>query len=149
MVNKQKRKGTAFENQAVKLLNDLIVGAEFKRVPGSGAIGTIVNEPMLTGDIKGKIEHFPQPLKGECKSGYSNKSGGEAKSFSLKKEWLDKIKMEAANMYAFPIFLGHFDNARSGVKTFVCLDIEDFAMLINSYTDLQRDMIEMEERGNQ
>lgn len=140
MVNAKKIKGSRFENEAVDTLNELISGANFKRVPGSGAIGTILRESSLTGDIKGEVKLFPKKFKGECKVGYSNQTTGEAKSFSLKKQWLDKIKEEAGQNFSFPLFMGKFENVRSGVKTFVVLDVKDFAYLINMITQLQKDL---------
>jgi hypothetical protein len=145
MTNKQKVKGSAWESQAVKLLQDGIQDSRFQRVVGSGAIGTSMNEPLLTGDIKGEIKHFPMKLRGEAKAGY-NHSTTEAKSFSVKKEWFDKIKKEAKQTYSFPFLICKFDNVHSGVKLFVSLDIDDFIYLMNYIHDIHQ-MIE-EENSN-
>lgn len=129
---KAKRKGNTWERDAVKLLTQLINKSSWKRIPGSGAIGTSMDEPILTGDISGTVESLPKKIKAECKTGYGN-----AKQFTLKKDWLDKIKQEAENYYSMPMLVGKFSDARDGVKHFVVLDIDTFAYLINYITDLQ------------
>lgn len=139
-MNKHKIKGTKYERKIVEILNSLIKNSKFKRVVGSGMIGTLMDEASLTGDIVGEVENFPQKLRGEAKCGYSNRTGGEAKSFSLKKVFLDKISEEAEKTYSFPFLVGHFDNARSGVQDFIVLDINDFAYLINMITDLNLEL---------
>src|SRR5690349_17137703 len=87
---KNKVKGTTFERLVVEILNLLVRDSEWKRIPGSGALGTILGEPLLTSDIVGKVKRIPKKFKVEAKVGY-----GGAKMFTLKKEWLDKVRMEA------------------------------------------------------
>ena len=58
-----KDKGSGFERDLVKLLNDKIKYGEFKRIPGSGAMGTTLHETTLTGDVTGKILGIPRQLK--------------------------------------------------------------------------------------
>jgi len=146
MTNKNKIKGSTFERDVVKILNKLINGADFRRIPGSGAIGTATGESLLTGDIAGRISYFPVKFKGECKVGYNSSTNKEVKQFTLKKEWLDKIWEEASATYSLPLLFGKFDNARSGTKVFVVMDIDIFADLINRYTKLQRDFEENQNR---
>ncbi len=140
MSSKSKNKGSGFERDAVNLLNDKIKDAVFKRIPGSGAIGTTMVEPLLTGDISGSVEGFPMTFKIEAKVGYNSSTNKEVKQFTLKKEWLDKVKMQAANNYSFPALIGKFGNVRNGVSTFVVLDITEFAYLVNQITELQRQL---------
>jgi hypothetical protein len=127
MTNKSKRKGSDWERQAVELLNKLVVGGHFKKIPGSGAIGTIMNEPFLTADIVGRVDSIPKAFKIECKTGY-----GGSLQFTLKKEWLDKVKQEAQLDYSTPMLIAKFLGSREGIKAFVVMDIESFADLINS-----------------
>ena len=127
MPSKSKRKGSDWERQAVEILNKAIVGGNFKKIPGSGMLGTILSEPLLTADIVGHIDSIPRALKIECKVGY-----GSAKQFTMKKEWLDKVKMEAQSDYSLPLLLGKFSGAREGVRAFVVMDLEAFAEFINS-----------------
>jgi len=140
MTSKQKVKGSNFEREMAEVLNKKIKGGRFKRIPSSGAIGTIMGESSLTGDLSGEVENFPKKLKGECKVGYSNSKTGESKSLSLKKEWIDKIREEANSSYTFPFFAGKFENVRSGTKYFIALDVEEFAYLLNMIYDLQREL---------
>lgn len=140
MTSKQKIKGSNFERELAEVLTKKIKGGKFKRIPSSGAIGTIMGESTLTGDVSGEVENFPKKLKGECKVGYSNSKEGEAKSISLKKEWLDKIRAEAQLNFSFPFFAGKFENVRSGTKYFIALDVEEFSYLLNLIYDLQREL---------
>jgi hypothetical protein len=142
----QKRKGSDFERRATEILNRLINNSNWKRIPGSGAMGTSLDESLLMGDIKGEVEKFPYKFRGECKTGYSNRTGGEAKSFTLKKEWLDKIKEEAKKSFSFPFLIGHFDGVRVGVKNFIVMDVDDFSDIINKYTDLKKELDLLYER---
>ncbi len=135
--SKSKNKGSGFERDAVNLLNGKIKNSRFRRIPGSGAIGTIMIEPLLTADISGTVEGFPKTFKIEAKVGYNSSTNKEIKQFTLKKEWLDKVKMQAENNYSFPALIGKFGNVRSGVSTFVVLDLEEFAYLVNQITELQ------------
>lgn len=135
--SKSKNKGSGFERDAVNLLNEKIKYSKFRRIPGSGSIGTIMDEALLTGDISGIVEGFPKTFKIEAKVGYNNSTNKEVKQFTLKKEWLDKVIMQAENNFSFPFLIGKFSNARSGVSTFVVLDIDNFAYLINQITMIQ------------
>lgn len=136
MVNSRKRKGTGFENDATDLLNELLDNSKFKRVVGSGAIGTISGEPLLMGDVQGEIKAYPKKFRIECKFGYSR---GE-KQFTLLKEWMDKIAEEAKQTYSLPFLMGKFENVRKGTKVFVVLDVNVFAEIMNSYTDLKHEL---------
>ena len=140
MTSKQKIKGSNFEREMAEVLNKKIKGGRFKRIPSSGAIGTIMGESSLTGDLMGEVENFPKKLKGECKVGYSNSKTGETKSLSLKKEWIDKVREEAQSNFAFPFFAGKFENVRYGTKYFIALDVDEFAYLLNIIYDLQKEL---------
>jgi hypothetical protein len=135
-IKSPKQKGSNFEREVAKLLQEVIHNSEWKRIPSSGAIGTIMIEPLLTGDLQGKVDLFPKKFKGEAKCGY-----GGSKQFTLKKEWLDKVIEEAENNYSVPFLVGKFSGARAGVQEFIVLDIDTFATLINMYTELQASLI--------
>lgn len=136
MVNKQKRKGTDWERQLVKLIEKNIDGSQAKRVPGSGAIGTILIEPGLTGDVKAKFKGFPAQFKIEAKVGY-----GGSKQITLRKEWLDKIKEEASHDYSIPLLACKFSGARKsdGVQYFIAIDFSTFCDIMNIIADLGYD----------
>src|SRR5688572_22711212 len=95
---KNKVKGTTFERLAVDILNALVKKSIWKRIPGSGAIGTSLGEPLLTADIVGKVESIPKKFKVESKVGY-----GGATQFAIKKEWLDKVRIEADASFSIPL----------------------------------------------
>lgn len=137
---KSKAKGNAWEHDVVEILNKEIVGGNFRRIPGSGAMGTIMDEPLLTGDVSGKVEGINQKFKIECKVGYNTSTNKEVKQFTLKKEWLDKIGDEAKNALAIPLLVGKFSGARKGVKEFAVLDINVFIYLINEIARLQKEL---------
>lgn len=139
MSSPQKIKGSNFERKAAEILNSLIKKSEFHRIPGSGMLGTILGIQSLTSDVSGKVESISQEFKIECKDGYNSSKKEGVKQFALKKEWLDKIKMEADQSYAIPMFMGKFSGAREGVKVFVVLDVEVFANLINRITELKEE----------
>lgn len=129
-MNTQKRKGTDFEREAVELLNSKIKKSKWKRIPGSGAIGTILGEASLTSDIVGEMDFLPRKFKLEAKVGY-----GGAKQLALKKEWIDKVLEEAAASFSVGGVIGKFSGARSGTKVFVVLDIDTFSYLMNELAD--------------
>ena len=139
MTNRQKQKGSKFERDMTIELNKLIERGKFKKVPASGAMGTALQEGLLCGDIVGDVQYFPKKFRLEAKTGYM-KENKDGKYFHLRKEWLDKIKMEALQTNSFPALIAHFENAKSGVKNFVVLDIEEFAWLINEIVRLQEDI---------
>ena len=140
MSNPQKIKGSNFERLTVDLLNELVKNSEWKRIPGSGALGTSLGEPLLTADVVGKVNSIPKKFKVECKVGYNSSSDKEVKQFTLKKEWLDKVKKEADSSFSTPFLMGKFSGAREGVKVFAVLDVEDFAALLNHITKLQEEI---------
>lgn len=140
MSNPMKRKGSDFERQVVDILNSIIKDAEFKRIPGSGALGTSLGEPILTSDVVGKVKSIPRKFKIECKAGYNPSGDREAKAFRLEKNWLDKVRKEADATFSVPLLLGKFSGAREGVKVFVTMDVEVFAQIINHITKLQEEI---------
>lgn len=140
MTNPNKIKGSAFERLTVDLLNELVKDSEWRRVPGSGAIGTTLGEPLLTADVVGKVKSIPKKFRVECKVGYNPSTDKQVKAFSLKKEWLDKVSKEAEGSFSVPMLVGKFAGARDGVKVFAVLDIEEFAALINHITKLQEEL---------
>lgn len=142
MPNPQKRKGSDWERQAVEILNTNIKNGTFKKIPGSGAIGTFLNEPMLTADLKGSVHGFEKEFKIECKVGY-----GSATQFTMKKLWLDKVRMEAETSYGIPLLLGKFSGAREGIRAFAVMDIDAFCELINKVSALQTEVDEYERRA--
>jgi Holliday junction resolvase len=135
MVLNSKRKGSQFERDAVKLLNNKIKNSIWKRIPTSGSIGTRLNISSLTGDITGEVSGIPKKFKLEAKVGY-----GGATQLSIKKEWLDKIMEEAKSTYSIPGLICKFSGARSGVQEFIVLDIDTFSNLIAEMSELYEEL---------
>jgi len=133
MSNPKKVKGTAWENLWAELLEENIDGAKARRIPGSGAIGTIVKEPFLQGDVRAIFKGFIRAFKFENKVGY-----GGATQLTIKKEWLDKIIEEAKNDYSIPALACKFSGARKkdGVQYFVILDFDTFCEIMNIVYEL-------------
>jgi hypothetical protein len=117
--------------------------SEFKKTPSSGALGTIVGEPILTGDVRGFVYGVPQKIKIEAKVGY-----GGSKQMTFYKEWLDKIAEEASQDYSIPIVACRFSNARSGVENYVAMDLEVFIDFMNLISELQ-EALDMEYEGKE
>ena len=138
-----KDKGSNFERLVVSLLNEGVNRGVFKRIVGSGAIGTSAHEPELTGDVKGEVYGLPNKFKIECKDGY-----GGAKQFTLKKLWLDKITEEARATFSIPVLIGKFSGARAGstnTNIFAVLSLEEFIDLLNHVTFLQEELEKKDE----
>jgi Holliday junction resolvase len=123
MVNKQKQKGTRWENDLVDLL-EKDLGGTWRRIPSSGALGTVLGESKLTGDVTGKLGYI-KPLKIECKVGY-----GGAKQLTVQKEWLDKVSQEAILDNSLPVLAAKFLGARTGTKYFFTLDYNTFVYIM-------------------
>ena len=134
MTNKQKVKGTAWEREAVKRLNEYV--NVFKRIPGSGSLGTILNEPKLAGDIQGKTkDFFNKNFVLEAKTGY-----GGAKQLTIQKEWFDKVAEEADSNFAYAGVICKFADARSGVRHFVAFDLDVFGEMLRYVETLSNEL---------
>ena len=148
MVNKNKQKGTYFEKKIAKILNEY--AGTWKRVPGSGALGTVLHEKLLSGDVQGKTPFMKKDFILEAKSGY-----GGSKQFSIKKEWLDKVYEESKLGNFYPIFAGKFNDVRVGTNEFIAMDIRVFGEILKYVKDLRdeldkvyEEIAELEERLN-
>ena len=141
MVNKQKRKGTDWERKLVKICNANLTGAEFKRVPGSGALGTIMNESRLSGDVKGKLPFLSKGFTIEAKTGY-----GGSKQHVVKKEWLDKVREEAEASYTIPLLACKFSDAKKGAKHFICMDFDAFKEITEEANKLYEEVIRLQDK---
>lgn len=134
MVN-SKRKGSQWERDAAKILNEKVIG-DWKRVAGSGALGAILEEPTLQGDVVGKnIPAFPKGFRLDAKVGY-----GGSKQMTVQKAWFDKIRTEAEATYSIPALICKFSGSRSGTQVFVMLDIDAFAEIMNRIDDLKYEL---------
>ena len=116
--NKSKDKGTRWEREVVELFNEEYGDmANFRRIPGSGALGTQLNLPNLGADIVGNLSFLRKSIRGECKTGY----GGE-KQLTVKKEWLEQIREEADKTNSIPMLFAKFLGARGKQRIFVMME---------------------------
>lgn len=137
MPNKMKQKGTRWENEAIAVMNEVWGGGR-KRIPGSGALGTIVDIPGLTGDVTGRLFFFPYQFRGECKVGY----GG--KEMTVRKEWFDKIRDESEKNYGnLPCVLLKFEKSWSGVKYVIAFDFDAFNLMMSEMQKIYNENVEL------
>ena len=134
MVN-QKDKGKRWEKEATKKLNELVTNTNWKRIPSSGAMGTILKEPLLASDIQGMIPYLSKKILMEAKVGY-----GGSKYMTIRKEWFDKVQEEAETAMGIPMLICKFDNVRSGVARFVAMDLTIFAEVMNEVNELHEEL---------
>lgn len=133
MPNPQKRKGTDWERDATKLLNERFPDT-WKRIALSGALGTQLNMPLLMPDVRGKYYFLPKDIVGECKVGY----GG--KQMTIQKEWFDGIHEIAEKQYAIPAVLLKFEKSRKGVKHIICLDFDTWDTLMTQMGSMYNEL---------
>ena len=131
MTVNQKRKGHDWERDAAKLLQSLINDSHWKRVAGSGAIGTIMNEPLLFSDVTGTVPGLSKSFRVDAKVGY-----GGHKQMALKREWIEKIREEAEGANGYPMIIGKFSGARGKSRQFVALDVDTFADIMNEIGEM-------------
>jgi len=132
MVN-SKNKGNRWERDAANILNEKFPDT-WKRIALSGALGTILKEPLLEADLLGKYNHMDRKIAGEAKVGY----GGL--SMTIQKEWFDKIAQTAAKLYAIPVVLLKFSGARTGVRHVVAVDFEVWDELMKEWEGLYNEL---------
>jgi len=128
---KSKDSGRRWEHEVVEILNEFDdCSTIWKRIPMSGAMGSLLELPSLKGDVRGKYPCFPREFVGEAKYGY----GG--KSMTIHKEWFDKISKEAKESFALPLVFLKFKGARSGVRHVVAMDFETWNELMLEFEKL-------------
>jgi Holliday junction resolvase len=139
MPNPQKIKGTRWERDSVKLLNKKFPDT-WRRIALSGALGTMLDMPILMPDISGKYEHLDRKVVGECKVGY----GG--KQMKIEKEWFDGIREIAEKNYALPVVVLKFEKSRTGVKHIMCLDFEAWDSLMIEMAEMRHELLTLHEK---
>lgn len=134
MTNRARRKGDTWERDFVELLQKNILNSKAKRIPGSGAFGTLIGEPILQGDIKAEFPGLNQTFRFEAKVGY-----GGSKQLTVKREWLNKIKEEAERTFSLSGLACKFSGAKEkdGIQYFIVLDFDTFCDIINRIGELE------------
>ncbi len=141
MVN-SKDKGARWERDAVAILNHEYEHT-WKKVPGSGALGTILSIDELKADLVGRYYFLPFTFRGEAKTGY-----GGAKQLAVKREWLEKVRGQAEGAFLpeVPILIAKFSGSRSEVRYFTILDFDAFHDVLEAAEELYNENIALRER---
>lgn len=143
-MNRQKRKGTDWERELVNLLEQ-IPFSKAKRIASSGALGTLLEEPSLTGDVVLMLDNLPKKFRIECKAGYGNTS-----QITVKREWFDKIKLEAEMSYSIPLVALKLTGVRGkdATKHIIAMDINTFVDLMTYLVNMKTELDKIYERAN-
>lgn len=142
--NKSKDKGTRWELEVRDLFNNEYGElSDFRRIPGSGAIGTQLEIPNLGADVVGTLAFLRKSIRGECKTGYGGKT-----QLTVKKEWLEQIREEADKTNSIPMLFAKFLGARGKSRIFVMMDWEALLDILDdlwyNYTEHVRLLKEIE-----
>lgn len=81
----------------------------WKRIPGSGALGTNLGDASLKGDVLGRYPWWCRPLRAEAKYGY-----GTSRQMQLMREWVEKIREQSDGSDSLPCLLLKFKNVTTG-----------------------------------
>ncbi len=137
-----KDKGARWERDAVEILNNQY-SHTWKKVPGSGALGTILEIDELKADLVGRYYFLPFAFRGEAKTGY-----GGAKQLAVKREWLEKVRMQAegAFLHEVPLLIAKFSGSRSDVRYFVIFDFDAFNDVLEATETLYNENIMLREK---
>lgn len=130
---RQKRKGTSWERELVELLKS-IPKSTAKRIAGSGALGTQLEEPALTGDVVLMVDDLPRKFRIECKVGYGNEH-----QMTIKRDWFDKIRQEAESSYSIPLVALKLSGVRgkNATKHIIAMDLDVFIYLMSYIISLR------------
>ncbi len=133
------RKGKKFEGETAAL-----AGKYGKRVPHSGAIGTITGIGRLAGDAVWLLPWLDDNIIAlECKHGYSDK-GEERKSLRLKRDWFDKHLAQAQAMNFYPAFAMKFKfTAENGISKFVLIPFPVMEKILKHMDDTYLELEEL------
>jgi len=125
MASKQKDKGSRFERESA---GDLSVhGGSWRRIPGSGSLGTNLNLSYLTGDVEGYYPWFKLAIKAENKFGY-----GTAKQITVKREWVTKNREQSKIDHKYPCLLLKFDSVHDDVGSakLICFNFDTWSEMM-------------------
>lgn len=129
--NRSKAKGDNFERGIAKVLS--VYGGKWRRIPGSGSIGTNLKMSNLTGDLEGTYPFFSKAFKGEAKVGY-----GTSKQMQLKREWFTKVREQSKLDNKYPAVIVKFNDVTGGdigSATAICFNVDTWNSLMQ---DIQR-----------
>jgi len=122
------------------LLNEPYGKNVWRRIPGSGAFGTQMDYGQLKGDLMGKYSFLPFTFRAEAKVGY-----GGAKQITMKREWFDKVREEAAcNFNELACVVMKYSNAHPpNTQHVIAFDFETFQKILDIIESMQDEIIEL------
>lgn len=129
--NRSKAKGDNFERKAAALLS--VHGGKWRRIPGSGSIGTNLKMSNLTGDLEGFYPWFTKGIKGESKVGY-----GTSRQMQLKREWFTKVREQSDADNKYPVVIVKFNDVTGGdigSATAICINLDTWNLMM---ADIER-----------
>jgi len=136
-----KRKGANWERDAIKILNQKYPNT-WKKIPGSGSLGTIMHWDNLRGDLIGNYYFLPKRIRGEAKTGY-----GGATQLTVKRDWLSKIREEAeTNLGDIPCLICKFSGSRTDVRYFIAFDFNAWYDLLDCIEELYLENVDLLEK---
>jgi hypothetical protein len=139
MASKQKDKGSRFERESAAELS--VNGGAWKRIPGSGALGTNLHLSYLTGDVDGKYPWFKKAFKAENKFGY-----GTSKRITILREWLTKNRAQCELDNKYPCLLLKFDSVTGGdlgSAKLICFNFDTWNKLMADIEELYTEYVAM------
>ena len=126
MAKNKLRMGYRFEVESSEL-----GGERGRRVLKSGAIGSITGFPAFIGDYQFDFPWLSKKITGEAKHGY-----GGAKQIAVKKEWYDKIQLQAKSVNMYDCVSFKFKNACDGVTRVISFDFETFKKILDDIDNI-------------
>jgi hypothetical protein len=137
MASKQKDKGSRFERESAVELSSH--GGSWKRIPGSGSLGTNLHLSYLTGDVNGHYPWFKRAFKAENKFGY-----GTSKQITIKRDWILKNRLQSQSDNKYPCLLLKFDNVTGGdigSAKLICFNFDTWNTLMTDIEELYTEYV--------
>lgn len=137
------QKGKEFERETAAL-----AGRFGKRIPRSGAIGTIEGIPRLAGDARWDFPWMNKFIAIECKHGYGTKGSDKSKSMNIKREWFDKHLKDAKRFDFYPAFAMKLKfTAENGLSKFMLIPFPVMERMIKEMSDLYLENCELRDEA--
>lgn len=137
MGSRSKRSGSKWERDLAKELGKQAEAS--KRIAGSGALGTNLNEPRLLGDVYVEYPFLNKPLRIEAKYGY-----GGSKQMTVKREWMTKCLEEGKRSNSHSAVALKFRDVTTGEESakWICFTVEEWNRIVEELNYLFDDLRE-------
>jgi hypothetical protein len=132
------KKGKRWEREAA---NNLTKGeGQWKRVPGSGALGSRIGDASLKGDAVGRYPWWRRPFRAEAKYGY-----GTSRQMQLQRAWVQKIRDQSKGSDSLPCLLLKFKNVTTGDPSakLIVFDFETWNKMMDSLAELWEEHLKL------